>query len=93
MNDERANELFATLKEIGNDISDMKIILATQAKDIERNADDLQVHMKRTAALEFRLTPVEKHINMWAGVGKFVAIASTVTALAFTVYKLATIGK
>lgn len=88
MSDDKYAEILAKLTIIWEDVNQIKIATATQAKDISRNADDLQTHMKRTAQLEARMTPVEKHINMWAGVGKFVTIAAVVLGVAFTLSKL-----
>ena len=88
MSDDKYGEILAKLTIIWEDLGQIKITMATQAKDVERNADDLEVHMARTAQLEARMAPVEKHINMWAGVGKFVTIAAVVLGAAFTLSKL-----
>lgn len=59
------------------------------------NTAHLAEHMRRTDILEkdhadtkSRIAPLEKHINMWSGVGKAVAILGTVIAAAATIYGL-----
>ena len=88
MSDDKYAEILAKLTIIWEDVVKIKVTTATQAKDIERNADDLGVHMARTAQLEARMAPVEKHINMWAGVGKFVTVVAVVLGAALTINRL-----
>ena len=73
---------------IKEDTGCLKVEQAKHGKDISRNADDLKVHMKRTKLLEDRMCPLEKHVNMWSGVGKALGVISVVSGIIFGIFRL-----
>jgi hypothetical protein len=64
--------------------------IARNTATLERNTKSLEEHMARTKLLEDRVSPIEKHIAMWAGAGKTVVYVSTVLAAAAALAKILT---
>ena len=85
---QHCEQIITSLGDISASLVDIKVTLAEQSKDIERNADDLAEHMRRTRLLEDRMTPVEGHIQRWAGVGKFISIIATIAGIAVAAFQI-----
>lgn len=62
------------LDKVADDINGIKVTLAAQHVTLDE-------HIKRTAQLENRVDPIEKHSNMWIGALKFLAVASLVVSI------------
>lgn len=56
-------------------------LLEGMGEDVRQNKEDLREHMRRTANVEERVSPLERHVAMWSGVGKAVAILGTVATV------------
>ena len=90
-----------TRKDIGEmktTLTDIKVVQGSQAvtlaEHIRRtiaNEEALRLHTDKEelefAAVGTRLVPLEKHVWMWSGVGKALAILGTLSAIAGAVYK------
>lgn len=61
--------------------AEQKAVLAAMAVDVQENKEDLKEHMRRTSNVEQRVSPLERHVAMWSGVGKAVAILGTVATV------------
>ena len=85
---QHCDKIITDLGDISASLVEIKVTLAEQSKDIERNADDLAEHMRRTKLLEDRMLPVEGHIQRWAGVGKFVSITATLAGIAAAAFQI-----
>ncbi len=82
------DKIFKKLETIGEDVTAIKINQAMQGKDIERNADDLEEHMRRTQLLEDALEPLANNHMMWVGVGKGMAILGVVISVVLGMIKI-----
>ena len=75
------------LERLLDEVAEIRAVLA-------RNTASLEVHMARTELLEEavaeqskRIKPLETHIAMWAGAGKFLTLAVLVAGLVLAVWK------
>jgi tetrahydromethanopterin S-methyltransferase subunit G len=87
---EEVAKIHTKLDRLDDRIDRVDVILTKQAGDIEH-------HIRRTDALEERveqvadeLRPVEDHVAMLRGVGKFLGIVATVTGILGGMYVLLT---
>lgn len=63
-------------------------LLEGMGADVRQNKEDLKEHMRRTANVEERVSPLERHVAMWAGVAKAAATLGTVAAVGTFLFKL-----
>lgn len=63
------------LDKIQDDVTEIKVHLA------EYN-QQLQIHIKRSDALERKMEPIEKHVNMVNGALKFLGVLAAIVAIA-----------
>lgn len=48
----------------------------------------LETHERRSTNLEARVIPIERHVNMWGGVGKALAVLATLVAIAAAILRV-----
>ena len=88
---DKMDRVLEKLEKIGEDVIDIKIAQAGMSKDIERNTDDLEEHMRRTDLLESHLEPLQKNVQQWIGVGKGLTTVSVLLGIALLLVKLSMI--
>lgn len=101
-NHEEAKESFAELRRnlgsVKDDISSINLTSARQQMSLEEHMRRTEANEKALQLLEeknhkdveslgSRVVPLERHVAMWGGAGKLIALLATVSALAYTIYK------
>ena len=76
------------LAEILKGVREVKDVQQGQAVTLAQNTASLQEHMRRTTALEERFAPVERHVIMWAGVGKAIGVIGALASLLYAAVRL-----
>jgi len=78
-----------------NELTDIRKSVGSLAETAVEHNVILEEHIRRTEVnennlrlLEERFAPVERHISMWAGAGKVLAIVGLLASLAATLYKI-----
>jgi citrate lyase alpha subunit len=85
---DKMDKVLKTLTKISEDIVDIKVSQAGMSKDIERNTDDLEEHMRRTDLLERRLEPLQAQAQSWSGVGKGITYGSILISAVWGIIKI-----
>jgi archaellum component FlaC len=81
MDDQRLTRIEAKIDDLSEHLGSIDSTLAGQHAV-------LREHIRRTAALEKKLEPVEKHVTIVHGIFKLIGVMGTVAAIVSTVLKL-----
>lgn len=69
-----------------------QVILDEHIRRTEANERALELlsnkHLEVEQSIVNRLIPLEKHVSMWAGAGKVLAVIGSVAGIAYSIYRL-----
>ena len=100
--DASTHEIRGEMTAMRQDISAITVLTAKQQGILEthiRRTELAEAAIKQTAdaaalaraQLDSRIVPIEAHVAMWGGAGKFLAVSGTIAAIALVLYKIVVI--
>jgi hypothetical protein len=69
------------LDRIDERINNIDVTLATHVEILKKQAEVLEIHVKRTDLLEKSIEPIKKHVSMTEGILKFISMLGVVAAI------------